>query len=249
MVVIAGTDYEARVVDRVVAGFAFGTKRLKFTPPRGPAFLPMPADQSTPRWAYRSYDCVPASDGGIDDRDILVIDGLNAKLTAEPFLAIKSVAGDVSTALANIPTNARFWELDASDVDGAPPEDSIGWWMHRAWWLLMGLPRVNIAITHKLLHHKRPTVFALFDRVTRRAYDKDQLWRGVYTDLRQSAKEWEGIEQRFAALAETNGGVALSRLRMHDIVLWCRRIDDWQLACAEAAGAKILDRQGAVGEC
>ena len=58
-------------------------------------------------------------------------------------------------------------------VDGdedliVPPTrtSSPAWPIWRAWSILMGIEGVDIARTHKILHHKRPKVFPLIDNET-----------------------------------------------------------------------------------
>jgi hypothetical protein len=49
--------------------------------------------QAVPRFAYRTYDCVLASDGpGFTDLDLLVSTGLNARIDMPAFARLRNFA-------------------------------------------------------------------------------------------------------------------------------------------------------------
>jgi hypothetical protein len=76
MTIMIGSGARTSTMDEAkaaVAGYAFGTAETA-----GPS-----GTELRPRWAYRTYDCIPASPGEtFSDLDILVAAGLNARLTA-----------------------------------------------------------------------------------------------------------------------------------------------------------------------
>jgi len=176
------------------------------------------------RWAYRSYDCIPADAGPLTDRDLLLAAGINGRVDSAAFLAMCAVAGEVSTALAGIPDDQAFWDLPSDSVgSNVPAVDAPAWPLWRAWWLMIGAPGVGVALTHKVLHHKRPALAPLLDNLTAKVLRSgDGAWSMIYTELNGHASEWEDLEDWFAGQASARSGVPLTRLRMHDIVLWCR---------------------------
>jgi hypothetical protein len=86
-------------------------------------------------------------------------------MRAGTIAAIRAVAKSVSDALKQLDEHGRFfWDLPPKDIAEVPPEASPAWgW--RAWSLLMGAKGVGIAVAHKTLHHKRPSVFPLIDNL------------------------------------------------------------------------------------
>jgi hypothetical protein len=79
---------------------------------------------------------------------------------------------------------------------------------------------VGPTITDKVLHHKRPWLFPIFDHATRQAMGAESAWRVLHAELQNQAAQFIYLEQWFAAQAAERGGVRLSRLRIHDILHW-----------------------------
>lgn len=82
----------------------------------------------------------------------------------------------------------------------------------------MSLPGVDVAITHKILHHKRPDFFPLIDNQTLKILGS-RAWLTIHDNLTANPTGWDQLERQIATLAH-NRGVALTRLRLHDILLW-----------------------------
>jgi hypothetical protein len=104
----------------------------------------------------------------------------------------------------------------------------------------MGLPDIGITLTHKVLHHKRPQVFPLLDRLTAariRAAGGHQLWSFVHAELVCQPDRFAELERWFAAEARRRQGEGLTRLRIHDIVLWCEA--SGQFAAAKERGEEL----------
>ena len=73
---------------------------------------------------------------------------------------------------------------------------------------------------HKTLHHKRPELFPLLDNKTMGSYLPRDSWQIIHADLTAFAPEFAALEEWFAGEAAQRGKVGLTRLRMHDIILW-----------------------------
>jgi Family of unknown function (DUF6308) len=85
----------------------------------------------------------------------------------------------------------------------------------------LGLGDVGVAITYKTLHHKRPWFFPTFDNETLAVMRRcGRPWQTLHVELTSQAKQFEHLEQWFAAQAIERGGTCLTRLRIHDILLW-----------------------------
>lgn len=226
-----------------IAGYAFGERPLSWQPPRRARVLgPAPApDLMRRRWAYQTYDCVPASPGPLDAHDILLTAGLNSDIGASTTAGILAIARQVSACLARLVGSPPFWALNVNHVRAMPPAATPGIDIWGAWWLMMGVPGSGVAITHKVLHHKDPHHFPLLDSITLRFYATGRAWSGIHADLTRNAVDFALLEGWFSGFAQPLGGVPLTQLRLHDILLWLDGRGD--RVAAIAAGQPLLQAQ------
>lgn len=241
---LLGRDYDPDEAFFVVLGYAFGTRPFKWRRPRG-AIGERPSATTARRWGYQTYDCVDRHPGtALAGADLLVAAGLNARIDVSVVASLLAVEPEASEALASLPPeggNVRFWDLERDDLTGQPPEEgSLAWQLWRAWSVLMGAGDVGVAVTHKTLHHKRPDMFPLIDNRTLAAFKKEP-WAEIHDDLRAhpDPNAWASLEDRFSEAAARLHGVRLTRLRLHDILLWTWVSGDRDAACA--AGRAIAD--------
>jgi hypothetical protein len=91
----------------------------------------------------------------------LVVSGLNGRLDVDAVGGLQAVAPLVSETLEELDLRrpSVFWELGEEEVT-VPEEGSIGWLLNRAWFILMSAPDVDVALTHKVLHLKRPVALS-----------------------------------------------------------------------------------------
>jgi len=219
---VSYSEGEARAA---LAGYAFGQVSLSWKPPAG---LPPESDLGVPpsaskryRWGYWSFDCVPASPSRVSVEDIVATAALNTGVSGDAVLGLDAIRHDLNETLAHIPVTTTFWQLQARDFGERPPApDTVSWWAWRAWALLMGLHGVDRAITHKLLHRKRPWLFPMLDSVTTAHLGGVRAWATIWEDLTRHEQEFAALEDWFATLASAHDGVRLTRLRIHDILLW-----------------------------
>ena len=211
--------YTIGQAEQVIGGYAFATKALTFNAPHAGWFGVPPAGQRAV-WSYASYDCVPPSLGPLDGVDLMISIALSSQISADAILGMQVVAPVVSEALANIPITITFWDLPPAEISN-PAAGSYGWWMERARQLLVAVPDVAAAIAHKTLHHKRPWQFPLLDNKTLAALPSGQAWVTVHNDLTTQIDAFADLEAWFAAEAAKRSTVSLTRLRLHDILLWC----------------------------
>jgi hypothetical protein len=147
-----------------VREYAFATVPIAADARFPDAFEP----HEVPKYAYRAYDCVPASPGRrFTDLDLLVGAGLNARIDMTVFVRLRSfadrAAGHLDVAHRRQPD---FLQLTPDEVDDDPPEGSAGWHLNRAWQHGMATPELDVARVHKTLHHKRPWLVPLLDNRT-----------------------------------------------------------------------------------
>lgn len=234
---LPSADPEAIPWDEALAaalGYARGQRDLCIKTPSYP-------DGHTvrvPAFAYRVYDCMPASeDDGFAWLDVLVVDGLNGKLNHDAITALKD-AGErawryVSTA-DKLAGAAPFWELPPEELMISPPSGGPGEAMRNAREEFRGTKGIGLALAHKVLHHKRPRLFPLLDRQT-----APQLWNQtreevgvgwwtvIHRELLDNDQQFTELERVFAELVDGPDDVPLSRLRLHDVLLWLKATGKW----------------------
>jgi hypothetical protein len=238
-----GVSYSEDEARAALAGYAFGQVNLSWKPPRG---LPRESDLGVPpsvseryRWGYWSFDCVPASPSRVSIEDIVATAALNTGVSGDAVLGLDAIRHDLNETLAHIPATTTFWQLRAKDFGERPPApDTMSWWAWRAWALLMGLRGVDRAITHKLLHRKRPWLFPMLDSVTTAHLGGSRAWATIWEDLTRHEQEFVALEDWFATLAAAHDGVRLTRLRIHDIMLWGELSGDRPMM--ESLGRQLL---------
>ncbi|MHB8457722.1 MAG: DUF6308 family protein, partial [Acidimicrobiales bacterium] len=164
--------------------------------------------------------------------DVCVADGLNAQMRSKHIAGVLAVADQLSVELGKIGDDLCFWDLSPHDVATQPTDaSSPAWSIWRAWTILIGVDGIDVACTHKILHHKRPKVFPLVDNET-----VDQLtgsgsaWEAILHDLRAVPDAWSQLEDEVAARVPRPNLTPLTRLRLHDILLWTYATNRWQTA-------------------
>jgi hypothetical protein len=160
----------------------------------------------------------------------LVVSGLNGRLDVDAVGGLEAVAPLVSETLEELDLRrpSAFWELGEEEVT-VPGEGSVGWLLNLAWFILMSAPDVDVALTHKVLHHKRPSLFPLIDGRTLgwlqdASWDRRgqrSAWAQIHHELVSSQDEFALLEEWFAReiAARHESFVELTRLRIHDILL------------------------------
>jgi hypothetical protein len=210
-----------------LAGYAFGVRAV--------------GDEMAPRWGYRTYDCVPASPGpDFSNLDILVAAGLNGQLDVDAIGALQIATRRAAPYLAQAADRRQaFCELTLAELSDSPQAGTEGWLLTQAWQQMMKTPDVGRALTHKVLHHKRPTLFPLLDRKTAGPLHAGQphgqnAWQVIWTDIDSSRAEFEELRTWFVRLAASRNSQSLGLLRIHDILLWLHAADQWRAVVAAA---------------
>ena len=209
-----------------VLGYARAKRPLKIRTPSHP-------DGHTVQvraYSYSVYDCVPASE---DDEfawlDVLVVDGLNGQLSQRSIVALKNAGDRAWEHVREADTRAAgraFWDLPIEEVIEPPLPGSAGQSLFRAWEQCFHTEHVEVALTHKLLHHKRPRLFPLIDRQTRPRLiaqvgtQAGRIWAVIHRELNRNAEQFGALEAALAQVLVEKDDVLLERLRLHDILLW-----------------------------
>lgn len=146
----------------VVLGYAFGVTTGHWAMPVNGNGIGDPLPQPmVARWAYRTYDCIPADPSPrLQGIDLFVANGIDAQMNGRTTASMLSVVDEVSAQLEVLhEMRVPFWELDRHEVAEQPAQGDRSWPIWRAWALLMGAQHCDVAVTHKTLHHKRPDLF------------------------------------------------------------------------------------------
>ena len=201
-----------------VLGYARGRRPLRF---RSPSF-PQGRWVQVPAFGYERFDRQPVTDGPFGDFHVLVAEGLHGRLDRDSWTAVRGAletARPLADAAVERAAGRPLWELPDDEFSVLAEPGTVGAVLRD----LGGLPGVAPEFLAAALHHRRPGLFPLLAPTTRR-----QLWPHVqegdsgsaaviHRELRASADAFAALE---AAVAGLLGPPGLTRLRLHDVLLW-----------------------------
>jgi hypothetical protein len=194
-----------------VLGYARGRRPLYFRAPnaRTGRWVSLPA------FGYERFDVARLPDGPLGEADILAAEGLHGRLDPAAWAVLKDRLADVAPlheAVIERAAGRRFEELPDDEFSVLAEPGTIGALLRE----IDG--HVHVAAA---LHHRRPDLFPLLVRTTR--------WQ-LLPHVREGDSGVEAVIHRelvanadgFAALqrALEPYGVALTALRLHDVLLW-----------------------------
>lgn len=204
----------------LLVGFAFG--RADRHQPYGSAnpFL----------FGYRSWDCALRNHAeGLSEADVLASTGLNSGLDVSVILRLLAVID--SATLPNLGENPEFWDLDAKHLfqdPGAGHPEHLLWTLHRE---LTKINGVGGPVCSKIVAHRWPSKFPLWDSMVSRVYHGGDAWGEMCEDLQAGAAWWAELERRFDTFRmawQDGGGVPLPRTRCLDILVWSSVTEQWK---------------------
>jgi hypothetical protein len=198
-----------------VLGYARGLRPLRF---RSPSY-PEGRWVQVPAFGFARFDAQPVPAGPPGDADVLVAEGLHGRLDRPSWSAVRHAldeAGPLADAVAERAAGRAFWELPADEFSVLAEPGTVGA-------LLRGIStRPQARFVTAALHRRAPSLVPHLDPTTRR-----QLWPHVqegdsgveavvHRELRGSAAAFAALEDAAAALLDRR----LTRLRLHDVLLW-----------------------------
>ncbi|MGY1743774.1 MULTISPECIES: DUF6308 family protein [unclassified Blastococcus] len=199
-----------------VVGYAVGRRPLRFRAPNA----------REGRWvrvrafAFDRFDRQPAETAPrMTDRDVLLAEGLHGRLDPIGWTAVRAAldaALPVAGEAVHRAAGRAFWELPEEQTSVLAEPGTVG----AALRSLAEGPHGPYVLA--ALHHRWPELFPLLDGITRR-----QLWphtaegdSGVHAvvlrELRANAAGFSLLEARAGAAL----GQRVTRLRLHDVLLW-----------------------------
>jgi hypothetical protein len=225
-----------------VLGYARGRRPLRFRSPtdRDGRWVDLPA------FGYERFDRRPQADGELGEDDILIAEGLHGRLPPDAWTAMKSVLADVrplaDTAVGRA-AGRPLWDLPDDEFSLLAEPGTVGAALRELELRSAEAPGVRPKYVAAALHHRRPDLFPLLVRTTRwqllphvREGDSG-VDAVIHRELRANATAFERLETSVEALL----GAPLTRLRLHDVLLWLsatlrlthavqlgRAADEWQ---------------------
>lgn len=205
-----------------VLGYARGRRALWFRSPGRPEgrWVQVPA------FGYERFDCRPRPSGPLGDDDVLVAEGLHGRLDPAGWAAVRSALGEAGAAADAAAARAdgrAFWELPPGELSVLEEPGTVGAGLRAVRERAAGPYRYHVSAA---LHHRRPDLVPLLGSAIRRQVlahveEGDSGPEAVvHRELRANAEAFAALEAAASALLTATGGVALTRLRLHDVLLW-----------------------------
>jgi hypothetical protein len=208
-----------------VLGYARGRRPLRFRTP----------DHPQGRWfsvlafGYERFDRQPVDDNRSGDADVLAAEGLHGRLDPAGWTAVRAALDAVrplaDAAFARAAGRA-FWELPPEEFSVLAEPGTVGAALRAIRLHAESSEGVRPDLVTAALHHRHPDLVPHVDRTTRR-----QLWPHVVEgdsgveavvqrELRANATAFAALEASAAALLSSGTCTPLTRLRLHDVLLW-----------------------------
>ena len=177
-----------------------------------------------PAFAYERFDRRAGAVGPLGEPDILTAEGLHGRLDPESWAAMKAVLDDVAPLADDTIDRAAGRPFDALPGDEfsvlAEP-GTVGARLRRIWQHCSDLPDVSAQHVTAALHARRPSLFPLLSRSTRwqlfpHVREGDSGVEAViHREIRANGSAFGRLADELAAL-----DIALTVLRLHDVLLW-----------------------------
>jgi Family of unknown function (DUF6308) len=206
-----------------VLGYALGRRPLYFRAPNAHTgrWVEIPA------FGYERFDRRPGSPDPLGEPDILPAEGLHGRLDPDSWAAMRTALDDVA-ALAEAATDRAagrpFPELPDDEFSVLAEPGTVGAGLRLIWERCSETPGVSAPHVNAALHHRRPSLFPLLSRSTRRqllphAQEGDSGVEAVIRrEIRANGAVLGLLQERTAELLD--GDPPLTVLRLHDILLW-----------------------------
>nr|WP_208383556.1 hypothetical protein [Modestobacter marinus] len=224
-----------------VLGYARGRRPLRYRSPneRDGRWVQVPA------FGYERFDARPVPAGPLGDEDVLVAEGLHGRLDPDAWSAVRGAldaAQPVAATVAGRAAGRAFWELPDDEFSVLGEPGTVGAALRG----LGELPEPQRRHVAAALHHRRPDLVPLLHRATW-LQTVPHLREGdsgtaavVHRELRANEAAFTALEQAAAELLE----VPLTRLRLHDLLVWLS--GTLRLATAVALGEATAEWPGSV---
>ncbi|MGY1858345.1 hypothetical protein [Modestobacter sp. SYSU DS0290] len=171
-------------------------------------------------FGHDRFDARPVPAGPLGDDDVLVAEGLHGRLDPAGWAAVRRAldeAQPTAEALVARAAGRAFWELPDDELSVLGEPGTVGAHLRALTELPEPQPRYVLAA----LHHRHPRLVPLLSRATR-LQTVPHLREGDSGVAAVVHRELQAAAAAFAALEDAVGllGVPLTRLRLHDLLVW-----------------------------
>jgi hypothetical protein len=177
-------------------------------------------------FAYERFDARPRGTGPLGDDDVLTAEGLHGRLDPAGWAAVRAAMDDVAPladAVTERAAGRAFWELPAVELSVLGEPGTVGAALRSIGERVAGPSRAHLGAA---LHHRRPELFPIVSATTRQQL-LPHLEEGdsgveavVHRELVTGADAFAVLETTVSDLLVATGGVPLTRLRLHDVLVW-----------------------------
>ncbi|WP_222195391.1 DUF6308 family protein [Modestobacter italicus] len=200
-----------------VLGYARGRRPLRYRSPieREGRWVQVPA------FGHDRFDARPVPAGPLGDDDVLVAEGLHGRLDPDGWTAVRTCLDDVQPAAEALVARAAgraFWELPDEELSVLGEPGTVGAALRG----LGELPDQRARYVVAALHHRHPALVPLSNRaswlqtVPHLREGDSSVAAVVHRELRANPAAFAALEVAAAELL----GRELTRLRLHDVLVW-----------------------------
>lgn len=199
-----------------VLGYALGRRPLRFRSPSHPdgKWVQIRA------FGYERFDCHPGTDLSLGEVDILIAEGLHGRLDPKNWAVLRDTFHEVrplDRAVVARAAGRAFWELPDDEFSLLTEPGTVGALLRDV------REKPHAKYVAAALHHRHPNLVPLTNGTTWRQLiaHRQEADSGVEAVVH---RELTGNEAAFDALEQAvNSGLdgsPLTRLRLHDILVW-----------------------------
>jgi hypothetical protein len=211
------------VAVRAVLGFARGRRPMWFRPPGEQAgrWVQLPA------FGYDRFDRRPAAVGSPRDEDVLTAEMLHGRLDPAGWSNVRNALDDaarLTTAAVSRAAGRPFWELPDDELSVLGEPGTVGACLREIW--NRGTRAGHPEFVSAALHHRWPALLPHVDRTTRLQF-LPHLIEGdsgieavIHRELRTNDAAFTALERTLAEVLDRDDDIPLTRLRLHDVLVW-----------------------------
>jgi hypothetical protein len=180
-----------------------------------------------PAFGYDRFDRRPALIGGPRDEDVLTAEMLHGRLDPAGWSSVRNALDDTArhaTAAAARAAGRPFWALPDDELSVLGEPGTVGACLREIW--NRGTRTGHPEFVSAALHHRWPALLPHVDRTTRLQF-LPHLVEGdsgveavIHRELRANAAAFTALENALGRLLVQNGDTPLTRLRLHDVLVW-----------------------------
>jgi hypothetical protein len=180
-----------------------------------------------PAFGYDRFDRRRAGFGTPRDEDVLTAEMLHGRLDPAGWTSVRDALDDaahLATAAVERAAGRPFWELPDDELSVLGEPGTVGAHLREIW--NRGTRAGRPEFVSAALHHRWPALLPHVDRTTRLQFlphlieGDSGLEAVIHRELRANAAAFTALETAVAELLDQDGDLPLTRLRLHDVLVW-----------------------------